>query len=295
VQDLDLLEYNASGSVWRNRTRAQVLGDLLPLAGGTMTGTLAMSGAAINEAVRVDVASATTCAIGAAASNYVRITGTTTITGLGTVASGIRRKVVFAGALTLTHNATSLILPTGANITTAAGDTAEFISEGSGNWRCTDYQRAIGLPVAGGILQRVSTSTGTYSSNAATIPVDNTTPQSSEGTELITLAITPKSASSTLVVDVTLVLGATANDTAAVALFRDAGADAVSAVPFAIGGFPSVVSFSYSVVSGSTSATTFKARAGCNTHTTLFNGVNAVGAVLNGLSASSITITEIAS
>ena len=125
----------------------------LPRTGGTLSGatsvtaTLTMSGAAFNEAVRVDVASATTCDIGAAASNYVRITGTTTITGLGTIASGVRRKVVFGGILTLTHNATSLILPTGANITTAAGDCAEFESEGSGNWRCTDYMRASGAAV----------------------------------------------------------------------------------------------------------------------------------------------------
>jgi hypothetical protein len=125
----------------------------LPRTGGTLSGatsvtaTLTMTGAAFNEAVRVDVASATTCNIGAAASNYVRITGTTTITGLGTIASGVRRKVVFGGILTLTHNATSLILPTGANITTAAGDCAEFESEGSGNWRCTDYMRASGAAV----------------------------------------------------------------------------------------------------------------------------------------------------
>ena len=119
----------------------------LPRTGGTMTGTLAMSGAAINEAVRVDVASATTCDIGAAASNYVRITGTTTITGLGTIASGVRRQVVFAGILTLTHNATSLILPGGATITTAAGDCALFESEGSGNWRCVNYQRASVAPL----------------------------------------------------------------------------------------------------------------------------------------------------
>lgn len=86
----------------------------------------------------VDVASATTTDIGAVASQNVRITGTTTITGLGTVAAGTFRRVRFAGALTLTYNGTSLILPRAANIVTAAGDIAEFISEGSGNWRCTD-------------------------------------------------------------------------------------------------------------------------------------------------------------
>lgn len=116
----------------------------LPLAGGALTG-------AINEA-SASVASATTCDIGAAAGNFVTITGTTTITALGTVQAGTRRHVRFAGALTLTHNATSLILPTGANITTAAGDTATFISLGSGNWVCVDYQRANGTALVGGVV-----------------------------------------------------------------------------------------------------------------------------------------------
>lgn len=117
----------------------------------TFSDTLAMSGAAINEAVRVDVASATPN-IGAAASNYVRITGTTGITAFDTVASGIKRSVVFEDALTITHNGTSLILKGGANITTVAGDTAEFVSEGSGNWRCLDYRRASVVPFTPSIL-----------------------------------------------------------------------------------------------------------------------------------------------
>lgn len=87
----------------------------------------------------VDVASGATADIGAAASDYVRITGTTTITGLGTVSGGIWKCVRFAGALTLTHNATSLILPGGVNILTAAGDIGFFKSEGSGNWRCMGW------------------------------------------------------------------------------------------------------------------------------------------------------------
>lgn len=97
----------------------------------------------------VDVASATTAEIGAAASRNVRITGTTAITGLGTVAAGTTRHVRFADALTLTHNGTSLILPGGANITTAANDTATFVSLGSGNWLCIAYQKASGLAVSG--------------------------------------------------------------------------------------------------------------------------------------------------
>lgn len=94
-----------------------------------------------------DVASAGTCAIGAATSNFVRITGTTTITSFGTVAAGFIRFVRMAGALTLTHNATSLILPTGANIVTAANDTFIAESLGSGNWIVRSYQKANGQPI----------------------------------------------------------------------------------------------------------------------------------------------------
>jgi hypothetical protein len=137
---------NPGDSCWivGNGTSFRTIGRGLSAAGGTLQG-------AVNEAKGADIASATTTDIGAATGNYVRVTGTTTITGLGTVQAGTRRTVQFAGALTLTHNGTSLILPTGASITTAAGDVAWFVSEGSGNWRCTAYMRADGTALAGGI------------------------------------------------------------------------------------------------------------------------------------------------
>jgi len=94
-----------------------------------------------------DIASTTTTNIGAATGEFVDVTGTTTITGLGTIAAGIVRTVRFTGALTLTHNATSLILPGGTNITTANGDVAQFRSLGSGNWNCVGYIKADGTSV----------------------------------------------------------------------------------------------------------------------------------------------------
>ncbi len=118
---------------------------LVAKAGDTLTG-------ALNWSATQTIASAATTNIGAATSNSVIVSGTTTITGLGTIAAGAERVVQFSGALTLTHNATSLILPGGASITTAAGDVAYFVSLGSGNWRCTGYQKANGQPVAGGGL-----------------------------------------------------------------------------------------------------------------------------------------------
>jgi len=107
------------------------LDDYLRGIQAVLRGDLASKGA--------DIASATTTDLGAVQGSAHDITGTTTITGLGTVAAGIPKLIKFEGALTLTHNATSLILPGGENITTANGDTALVVSEGSGNWRCWFY------------------------------------------------------------------------------------------------------------------------------------------------------------
>lgn len=114
------------------------------VAGGTGAST-AVGGHDAFSTKGSNVASAATCDIGAASGRYVHITGTTTITAFGTKTAGVVRILTFDGILTLTHHATSLILPTGANITTAAGDNAVMVSEGSGNWRCVAYERASGL------------------------------------------------------------------------------------------------------------------------------------------------------
>src|SRR5688500_4544192 len=62
-----------------------------------------------NESKATNIASAATTDIGAATAPFVHVTGTTTITALGTIQAGTRRIVVFDGILLLTHNATSLI------------------------------------------------------------------------------------------------------------------------------------------------------------------------------------------
>ena len=97
-----------------------------------------------------DKASASTVDLSTVDGTYVHITGTTTITAFWTLKAGIMRVVRFAWILTLTHNATSLILPTAANITTAANDTMILVSEWSGNWRVVAYQRADWTPLVWG-------------------------------------------------------------------------------------------------------------------------------------------------
>ena len=88
------------------------------------------------------IASAGTTDIGANDATFLTVSGVTTITSLGTVSAGIYKVLVFSGILTLTHNATSLIIRTGANRTTAVGDVAMFVSEGGGNWREAFYHTA---------------------------------------------------------------------------------------------------------------------------------------------------------
>lgn len=99
---------------------------------------------AINQSKGSDVASASTTNIWSTSGNTVHITGTTTITSLGTAPqAGARRTVVFDGALTL-DNGANLILPSSANITTSAGDVAEFFAETTTQIRCLYYSKSDG-------------------------------------------------------------------------------------------------------------------------------------------------------
>jgi hypothetical protein len=143
-----------------------------------------------------DIASAATCDLGAVLGLMHDITGTTTITSFGTVSAGIWKVIKFEGALTLTHNATSLILPGAGNISTVIGDVAIVISEGSGNWRCVSYLRSgylaitshFALPATGQLwLDGVGdTRIQESSANVVDIVTDNTTRfrTSDEGTTI---------------------------------------------------------------------------------------------------------------
>src|SRR5690606_32482026 len=97
-----------------------------------------------------NVASASTISLGEG--GYFHITGTTTITDIdfATAKDGRSAILEFDGVLTLTHNATTLKLPGGVNITTAAGDTCLVVQDNGDNVRVAMYQRADGTPVAGG-------------------------------------------------------------------------------------------------------------------------------------------------
>jgi hypothetical protein len=154
TQALPALAFVADTNTGIYRPGADTLG---MVAGGVVAASITATGTSfpealtvgksLNLAASVTVPSATTTDLGAAASNNIIISGVTTITSFGTVAAGVTRDVTFSGALVLTHNGTSLILPGGANITAVAGDTLSALSLGSGNWRVTRYDRGSGGPV----------------------------------------------------------------------------------------------------------------------------------------------------
>ena len=97
--------------------------------------------------IGADVASASELPVNVAGM-FHDVTGTTSITSLAAATNDTSKLKVlqFDGALTLTHHATDLILPGGANITTAAGDIGIFYEYAAGDWRCVSYQRALDVP-----------------------------------------------------------------------------------------------------------------------------------------------------
>jgi hypothetical protein len=155
----------------------------------------------------------------------------------------------------------------------------------------------VNVKLSGDVVQVVNTQTGAVATGTTIIPSDNTIPQNNEGTEFMTLAITPKSATNKLIIRVTAVVSnSAANNWLASALFQDSTADALACAPLfqATASASVTISYSYYMTAGTTSATTFKVR--CGGHiagTTTFNGTGGTR-TYGGVSASSITITEIA-
>lgn len=113
---------------------------------------------------------------------------------------------------------------------------------------------------------------------SSTIPLDDTIPQITEGSEILTVTITPKSATNRLVFKVTGYGSMTATGTIVAAVFRDSTANALAASATYVSAANNLVKvlIEDEVVAGSTSATTFRLRVGPDASNTLrFNGTGA--------------------
>ncbi|MBA4797011.1 MAG: hypothetical protein H2043_06385 [Rhizobiales bacterium] len=92
----------------------------------------------------VDVAAAATTNLGAAKTENQRVTaGASTITAFGTIRAGTFRRLYFATDVSITHNATSMITQTSADLVVKVGDQIDAVSLGSGNWRILSHTRAV--------------------------------------------------------------------------------------------------------------------------------------------------------
>ncbi len=131
------------------RTPVPNIGNVVDDTTPQLGGDLDANGAQIQWSKGADVVAATALPI-LTDGNYFDVTGTTAITSINaTGGPGTLIKLHFNGILILTNSVADLILPGGANITTAAGDEAEFIEYAAGDYRCTNYSKASGEAVVG--------------------------------------------------------------------------------------------------------------------------------------------------
>jgi hypothetical protein len=168
-----------------------------------------------------------------------------------------------------------------------------FSMSDAGNLAISGGFTAVGTVIAPGAqIQMVSVETGAVATGTTIMPDDNTIPQISEGTQFMTLAITPKLATSNLIITVNAILSCnTSGYDVSAALFRDAVAAALAAsvafIPTA--NTYQALTFTHTMTSGGTSPITFRFRAGPSAASTVvFNGI------FGGVAASSIVIREVA-
>lgn len=147
----------------------------------------------------------------------------------------------------------------------------------------------------GDVVQVVATQTGAVSTGTTIIPRDDTIPQITEGTQVLSQAITPTSASSILQIEVLLHVSNSIVGDIVAALFQDSGASAIAVgdayCSTAQGVTP--VMIRHRMTAGTTSATTFAVRAGPAASATMTVNGAVGGRYFGGVLFSSITITEL--
>jgi hypothetical protein len=149
----------------------------------------------------------------------------------------------------------------------------------------------------GKLIQEVSNSTSSYIQVNAAIPDDDTIPQKTEGREIITCSITPTSSTNILLIEVNSYFAGSMASLypASGAIFQDDTSNAISATRLC---YSTAINQSFIIrhrmVSGTTSATTFKLRFGTSTaqSTTAINGGSTPANVFGGVSSCIITIQE---
>lgn len=156
-----------------------------------------------------------------------------------------------------------------------------------------------GVARTGDILQTQYTEVSSVSSGTTTVPLDNTIPQNTEGTEFASLSITPNSALSRLLVETEFNHVLSVAVAGICCLFKDSEANAYQARTFyagngVTGAHIAVVKMGLLTAAVSATSQTWKYRAGPNSGATIYiNADNVGGATFNGTCKSTMKITEI--
>ncbi len=145
------------------------------------------------------------------------------------------------------------------------------------------------------LLQIISSSTSSVVTCSTTIPYDDSIPQqSTEGTQVLTVTITPKYSDSKL--DIEFAGQVSSNGTATAittALYQDSTANALCASACTLDTTLGIIGYLRHVMtSGTTSSTTFKIFIGPNTSTCYVNGDNAGTRYMGGVSSTTLTVKE---
>jgi hypothetical protein len=144
----------------------------------------------------------------------------------------------------------------------------------------------------GCVVQVVQTVVTTLVSCATLIPLDDTVPQNNEGDEIFTASITPSSATSKILVRVT-VHGGASSGFFGVALFRDNDASAIAATFKQGAGYEFDAKLEWLDSPNTPSAVTYKVRAGSSAGTFYLNGNQTGTRRYGGACKSNITLMEI--
>lgn len=168
----------------------------LPLAGGTLTGDITMSGASIIEAEGAAVTAASSTNIWATDGNTVHVTGNTGIADFATAPqAGAWMKVIFDGTPILTQSANLNLNAGGANVTIEAGDMALVYADTTTQMDVF-VTRKSGLPIVDPTVVIPDTITlGTAVATTSGTAIDFTGIPS--GTKRITVMLTEVSTSGT--------------------------------------------------------------------------------------------------
>jgi len=276
----------ADGLATFNSTSGKIIksATTITASGTTLSNVTTLSGQTVPTSPimgTTDTQSVTNKSMSGAANTFTAIPLTTAVTGTLPVANG------GTGTTSSTGSGAVVLSTSPSFVTPALGTPSALV-----------LTNATGLTNGGlgtGMVAQVaSTNFSAVTTGTAILPFDDTIPQITEGFEIMTQSITPKSTTNVLTIEATISCGSSVPASMTAALFQDSTANALAAAStyMATATGPINIKISHTMTAGTTSATTFRIRLGTDAAgTTTFNGVGGVRR-FGGITTSNIRIIE---